>query len=430
MELAYHYIWKHRLFESVGILRDGRRIEVMSPGIHNTDAGPDFSYARISINGREWVGNVEIHLKASDWFRHSHHTDPAYDNIILHVVALDDMEIKRSSGNPIPQLCLPLSPELMMRIETLTSGIDDVRCKGFLKSVSELNVTDWLESLSMERIQQKARRILDLLDYYDGDWQRVMFVTLARGLGFGLNAIPFELLAKSLPLNYALRHSDNLMQIEALLFGQAGMLDFSCHIFDEYYQALCREYSFLGRKYNLRPIKGLWQYARTRPGNFPHRRIALLARYVSEGASLTDKLIKGNGDPAELSSIFLREAGPYWKEHSSFGKPSSHASCRLSPESVRLLLINVAAPFYFAYGARRGEPEICEKGVRLLQNLPPEKNGIIRRWESYGIKVTDAFRSQGVLQLSREYCDPGRCLDCRFGNKFIREGVNPAVERI
>ncbi len=424
MELAYHYIWKHRLFPSEGILRDGRKVKIISPGIHNTDAGPDFSHARIVIDGKEWIGNIEIHIKASDWFRHSHHKDAAYDNIILHVVAVDDTEIYRSSGVAIPQLLIPLQPDIMKRIAALTESIDAVSCRNSLSSFHPLQISDWLESLSTERLHSKGKRILDMMQIYGGDWRQVMFITLARGLGFGLNSIPFELLAKSIPLNYLLRHSDNFMQIEAFLFGQAGMLDSSCNIFDEYFQSLCREYLFLSRKYNLRPINvSLWKFARTRPSNFPHRRIALLARHVAEGCSLTDKLISAKGDPESLIAMFQWETGPYWRSHQLFGVTAENLSCKLSLSSIQLLLINVVAPFYMAYAAWTGDYEKGEVAVNLLQNLPAESNSIIKEWCRYGIKPSDASHSQALLQLRKEYCDRGRCLECRFGHRVIRHSL-------
>ncbi|MDE7381640.1 MAG: DUF2851 family protein [Muribaculaceae bacterium] len=420
MEKAYHYIWKHLLFSRTATLRDGRSVEVISPGLHNNDAGPDFSRAKILLDGKEWIGNVEIHLRSSDWHRHGHHLDEAYDNIILHVVAFDDTEIFRSDGSAIPQLTLPVAPELLSRIAHLCDNIDDIRCKSVIPRLSPLHITDWLESLASERLHRKAEKILNLVSQYNGDWQRALFITFARSLGFGLNGVPFELLAKSLPLNFVMRHADNYMQIEALLFGQAGMLDSSCNIFDEYYQSLCREYFFLARKYGLKPIKNsLWKYARTRPGNFPHRRIALLASHICSGESLYSRLIQANGDTNHLMEIFNREAGSYWKTHSMFGVECEKLSCRLSSGSIRLLLINVAAPFYMAHSAYLGDPEKGEIGINLLMSLPAEANSIIREWESLGIKPTDSLHSQALIHLRKEYCDPGHCLQCRFGHKFL-----------
>lgn len=406
----------------------GEPVSIISPGVLNTDAGPDFSNARLRIGNTEWCGNVEIHVKASDWYHHRHDQDPAYDSVILHVVAVDDRKVCRSDGSSIPQVLVSF-PESFYRIySSLADNIGGVRCQHLLPSLLEsdpLSVSAWLETLAVERMQAKASRILDELRNGAGDWERTCFVTFARGLGFGLNSEPFEILARSIPLKCLARHSNDSLQLEALLFGQAGMLDTSVHIFDEYYQLLCREYFFLARKYGLRPMNaGLWKYARTRPGNFPHRRIALLAKAVEGGFSMMSDIIAAGADIERLRSIFdLRPEG-YWRNHTGFDMEAGTPGGGLSPASTDLLLINVASPLLYAHGATYGDADAAETGLDIWCLLKSENNIKTRQWSSAGIGCENAMRSQGLLQLSKEYCDKGRCLDCRIGHSLLRKSAN------
>ena len=402
---------------------DGKSIRILSPGIHNDDAGPDFSNARIQIGDEDWTGNVELHVKASDWYAHGHDKDPAYDNIILHVVALDDRRIQRADGTEIPQLVVVLPRDFYITYAQLSADFKGVRCSSSLTDIPRLNREDWLETLAIERLHTKAERILGWLDSLGGDWEQTMFVALARGLGFSLNGVPFELLAKSIPLKNIYHHSDDLLQIEALLFGQAGMLDSSSHIFDEYYQALCREYAFLARKYGLRPMRrDLWKYARTRPQNFPHRRIALLAAALYSGKGFTSSLIDARGDIDRLMELFSWELHPYWHEHFAFGSDgrTNPSPGTLSRASKELLMINVASPFYYAYARSCGNYDLADCGSDILYLLHPEKNTIINAWANAGIKADSAMRSQALIHLNNEYCQKGRCLDCRFGHYILR----------
>lgn len=420
--MLYHYLWKNKVFGSDLRLNDGRRVEILSPGVHNNDAGPDFSWAKVRIDGTEWVGNVEIHVKASDWQRHGHHTDPAYDNVLLHVVAVDDTPVNRADGTVIPQLEVVMPPNFIDMYAALVKNIDNVRCLPHMHSLHPLTVTDWLETLAVERLISKAQHIIDIYNQFSQDWAQTLFVVLARALGFGLNGVPFELMAKATPLKYLFRHADNRMQIEALLFGQAGMLDPSANIFDEYYSMLCREYMFLARKYNLRPISAsLWKYSRTRPQNFPHRRIAILASAITTEFKLADKLLAARGDDDKLAELFEWNASPYWNDHSDFGHPITQIqTLNLSRSSINLLMINLAAPFYYAYASIHGEPDIAEYAITLLMYLPAEKNFITDQFSRGGIKAKDAMRSQAMIQLRKEYCDRQRCLECRFGHALLK----------
>lgn len=429
MEKILQYMWQYRLWgKSEYTLHDGRCVRLLNPGCLNSNAGPDFFNAKIFIDNIEWAGNVEIHTKASDWYKHGHDKNPAYDNVILHVVGIDDTKVFRKDGTEIPQITMPLRPEFTEKYINLKEGEQSIRCAEFISQLNELLLHDWLESLACERLQAKATRLLETLNQFSGDWEQTCFITFARTLGFGLNSDTLEILAKSIPLTTLHHHSDSLLQLEALLFGQAGMLDMSTHILDEYYQQLCREYYFLQRKYSLRPIqKHLWKYSKTRPANFPHRRIALLAKFTFGGFSLMRKIIDANGDKAKLYDIFNLQLSGYWTNHSSFDIPIPNAPSCLSKSSINLILINTVAPLYYAYGNYRGELRIEENAIDLLYELPTEKNSILSQWERIGITAENALRSQALLQLRKDYCDLHKCLFCRIGNSLLRTHFNNTI---
>lgn len=422
MEKVLQYMWQFRMWgSSEKTLTDGRRVLLLDPGKLNTDAGPDFFNAKVIIDGVEWAGNVEIHIKASDWKRHGHNNDKAYDNIILHVVGIDDDVVCRNDGSVVPQLVMSLTPDIAKKYTDLVEGASAIRCGEYLKTISSLTIFDWLETLAFERVQMKATRFIDLLATNCGDWEEVCYVYFSRALGFGLNSVPFEMLAKSLPLSVLRKHSDSLLQLEALLFGQAGMLDMSEHIFDEYYQLLCREYYFLSKKYQLRPMaRHIWKFARTRPANFPHRRIAMLAQFSLGGFAIMRQIIEAKGDIDNLRKIFATELTGYWKEHISFDVIASRTPSVLSKKSIDILLINLVVPLYYAYGGHSGDHRIEDTTIDLLSQIEAESNSIITQWTNVGLKADNALSSQALIHLKNEYCDARKCLYCRIGNQMMR----------
>lgn len=431
MERLYHYLWKHKIVGSNLHLVDGEKLKILFPGIYNEDAGPDFSNARILIGDTEWVGNVEIHVKASDWFRHKHDSDPAYDSILLHVVGINDTKIARKNGETVPQFLMTYPAQFFSLYESLSNGVEDVRCAPWVRMVPRLVNEDWLESLATERLQQKAERILDCARNCQNDWEQATFIALARALGFGLNSEPFERLARSLPLNYIRRHSNNLFQLEALLFGQAGMLDTSIHILDQYYQSLCQEYFFLARKYGLRPLEShIWKYARTRPQNFPHRRIALLARALHGGFNLNSRLQECRKDIEELKNMFNWELNGYWSTHIGFDQEQLSGGRVLGKGSVDLLCINFAAPMLYAMAKSYGDPEMGEDSMRLWESIEAEQNRYIAQWKRLGFECKNAMRSQALIQLRKVYCDCSRCLECRLGHWLLRDRVKNPIQPI
>lgn len=424
MELIYHYLWANMPRGTVVTLCDGSEMRVRSAGIHNRDAGPDFSHARLEIAGDTFVGNVEIHTAASDWYHHHHDSDPAYDSVILHAVGKDDRRILRTNGQEIPQLLIHIPESFSKTYSQLTSDLDGIRCREHIPSLSPLQLTDWLETLAHMRLQAKAERFIDTMQRVGNDWQYTLFITLARALGFGLNALPFECLAESIPLSFLHRHADDRFQLEALLFGQAGMLSRSDEIFEPDYQRLCSEYRFLARKYALTPMdRSMWKYARTRPQNFPHRRIAILAAAVEGGFALMQQLLDCKGDSSRLETLFTWTVSDYWTTHSSFGVSGTRLPSSLSRASIRLLLINFVAPFYMAYSRLQGIPEWGERAVSLLMSIPAESNSIIAAWRQCGVPTPDSLRTQALLHLRTEYCQRHRCADCRFGASMLRHSI-------
>lgn len=424
MEMLYQHMWKSGICGRHMTLADGRRLEVLNPGVHNRDSGPDFFNARLRIDGCEWAGDVEVHVRASDWHRHGHSADHAYDSVALHVVAVNDKPVTRRDGSPIPTVEMAADKELIHRWSTLAGKEPGLRCEPWITELTRLARADWLESLGMERLQSKARRLADTLRLLNGDWEQTCFTMLARALGFGLNSEPMEMTARSLPISTLAYHSGDSMQLEALILGQAGLLD-PAHDPDDYARCLNREYTFLARKYSLRPLpRSVWKLARTRPHNFPQRRLAQLAAYCLDGFRLTRRLLDAPCDAEALRTLLRVHDDGYWSRHYTFGRPAPHQSAGMTDASLDTLLINFVAPFYYAYGSLRGDEAVAGRATALLAELPPERNSLVTPWRRYGFEATDAFTSQALIQLRKEYCDRHRCSDCRYGSRFLRDHIS------
>lgn len=414
------YVWQHRLLEQTGLVTvDGRKVTVIDPGRLNTDAGPDFFNAKVKIGDNLWVGDVEVHVRASDWKRHHHDEDPAYNSVVLHVVDRDDTQVCRHNGEVIPQMRLCCSPDFHARYHELVDRADiDLPCANELPGLSAVHLSDWLTSLAYERVYSKADHIGELLAGYSGDWEQVCYVILARALGFGTNSEPMERLAMSLPLHFLRKHSDSQLAIEALLFGQGGFLDKAPKC-DPYVDQLVREHRFFAHKFSLKPLQPLgWKLARMRPHNFPHRRIALLATLVSGDSRLVNRIVRSRSID-ELRGIFGVTLTGYWTSHFTFGPGSERSYESLSRSSVDILIINVAVPLMVAYGNRHGDEELVTRAFELLQELPAESNSIVSLFERAGISCKDAFSSQAVIHLRRNYCETRKCLYCRVGHRLL-----------
>lgn len=418
------YVWQHRLWIQPQMRTvDGRVVQVIDPGRLNTDAGPDFFNAKINIDGRTWAGDVEIHVRASDWHRHGHDSDRAYDSVILHVVDRDDTIIHRSNGEAIPQLRMPCTPEFQKIYNSMVGRSDvDLPCALQIKDIPGLYITDWISTLAYERIYTKTDRITGLLNRMGGDWESVCYATIARSLGFGVNGEPFERLALSLPLMFVGKHSDSLFTIEALLFGQSGLLA-GVDATDSYAGNLRREYEFMAHKFGLRAPESLgWKMARMRPANFPHRRIAVLAAMLHGGFRMMSRILDIS-DYDSAVSILNPELSGYWASHYSFGPEGSRGSSKMSRSSVTGLIINAVVPLMFSYGQERGDLSITDRAIELLQSLPAERNSIVDLFVHAGIEADNAMTTQALIELRRQYCETHKCLYCRIGHRMLAAGA-------
>lgn len=424
MEKLMQYVWKHRLWRSEDMVTNtGKKVRVVDPGLLNTDAGPDFFNAKIEIDGHMWVGNVEMHYRATDWKRHRHDSDKAYDSVILHVVAKDDAPVRRTNGELIPQLVLEVSPQFNADYASLVGATIEVPCATKIKQVPHLTIVEWVEGLAFERLHGKVERIHQLLDSFNGSWEDVCYVTLARNFGFGINNDAFERLARRTPLRLLGKHSDSVLQIEALLFGQAGMLDAQKPGMDSYYNQLCTEYAFLSNKFQLTPMeKESWKLFRIRPQNFPYRRIAMLAQFIEGGFRMMNRILEAEGEK-EMRALFEMELSGYWTKHYTFGKPNERATATLSRSSIDIILINTVAPLLYAYGELTGNYEMTDKAIKLLEDLRAENNSIVSHFVAYGIDCPDALTSQALVQLKREYCDARKCIYCKIGHHLLSKAA-------
>ena len=427
-EMLLHYLWEHRLWK-YGTLRtvEGQRVEVLDPGIHNDDSGPDFFNAKIIIGEKTWAGNVEIHTSASDWFRHGHQDDPAYQSIILHVVGHSDAEIKRPDGSVIPQLILPYTADFRRRYLSMVESPAEPACASELHTLDPLYVTDWLTALAYERIYAKVDRVFQYLRRVNDDWQAAAYITLARALGFSTNAEPFERLAVATPLRFMLKHSSQPALIEAILFGQSGFLDAKPSAPDDvlYIEQLRIDYDFLRAKYGLSPLESPgWKLARMRPPNFPHRRIAALCSMISDGFTFGRKFSHVSSLD-EARQLFNCQINGYWESHFSFGGNAAKAPRAFSPETVGSLIINALVPLLYAYGLHFGNDRKMNTAIEIMQALGAEHNSLTRIFTDRGISCDDAFTSQALIQLRRAYCEPRKCLFCRIGHRILAAKSHP-----
>lgn len=425
MEKLMHYVWQHRLWpRTLSRCVDGRTLQIIDPGRLNNDAGPDFFNAKVKIDGHLWVGDVEIHIKASDWHRHNHDDDPAYDSVILHVVGRDDLPIRRRNGEIIPQMVMECSADLYNKVRGLVDRADrDLPCAASFKSIPRLHMTDWLESLAFERIYDKTDRIGRWLERLGGDWDSTAYVTLARALGFGVNSDPFERLALATPLMFIGKHCDSLLTVEALLFGQSGMLDLA-QTDDEYAARLKREYDFMRHKFGLKPLENAgWKLSRTRSANFPTRRIAALAALLHNNTRIMGDILDIRSADDAIN-LFTRPLTGYWTDHFTFSSaPTNAGSASLGRMSAISLVINAVVPLQMAYAMARDDREMADRAIELLQSLPPEKNNIITMFSLNGLRAGSAFTSQALIQLRRAYCETRKCLDCRIGHLMLSAGA-------
>lgn len=416
-----HFIWKHKLFRTQSLFtEDGRPIIIHKNGVHNHNAGPDFLEASLSIGEELWLGHVEIHVRASDWNRHGHQHDPAYDNTILHAVYDPDIELYLKTPGDLPVLDLSKVIELnyYVRYRDLNEKLSGIPCKPALMSVRPITRTAALSRMVVNRMERKSVAILDRLEQNGGDWSNTLFQTLAMGFGFKVNAFGFQLMAESISFNTLQTVRESRFQIEALLYGQAGMLD--AEFSDSYPRELQNEYSFLRKRFGLRPINPVvWKKSRLRPTNFPVVRISQLAAALHGTDNIVNSLVN-SGDEKLLTNLFRCEASSYWAENSDFDVGCKERKTRLGKTSSSGLIINAVVPFAFAYGTYVNRQSLIDQAFELLEGCQPENNKITREWASAGWKFENAQQSQGGIELKNEFCANKKCLNCMIGIELLR----------
>ena len=414
-ERLLQFIWQFQYFNLADlVLTNGEKLDIIHPGQLNTNQGPDFTEARIRISETILIGNIELHIKEEDWNRHLHASDPNYHNIILHVVW---EESNVSTG--LPTLCLGdrVAKTLLKRYEQLMIDPAFVPCSNSVGDAPELTWTKWKERILIERLQQKTKLINEYLSQSNQHWEELFWWMLARNYGIRVNADAFEAIARSLPLTVLAKHKNQLVQLEAMLFGQAGML---FRKFEEQYPEMLRkEYIFLKKKYSLRQIDLPIHLLRMRPRNFPTVRLAQLAVMISQSTHLFSG-IREVGSISELRKILSVVANDYWHYHYLFDQPSSYKPKTLGDEMITNIIINTIVPVLFAYGMHHKNDNYVQKALKWLAELPAENNLIIRNWELMGVKVKAASDTQALLELKSSYCDVKRCLDCAVGDWIIK----------
>jgi len=415
-----HYIWKYQRFNTDLKTVEGSSFEVISPGTHNFNSGPDFLNAKIKINDTIWAGNVEIHIKSSDWFKHKHNMDMAYNTVIMHVVWENDDQVCDKKGNIISTLVLKnnIDSSLIERYKYFIENKSWIPCEKLLHTVNPFIIFSWLESLSIERLQDKTDAIFKKLLLSTNNWEKVFYEMLARNFGFNLNSDTFELLAKSLDIKYLAKHKNNLLQIEALFFGQAGLLNDD--FMDEYPNTLKKEYLFLQNKFILKPIEShLWKFLRIRPGNFPTIRIAQFSSLIHKSSGLFSKIIEARS-LREIQKFFMVDCSEYWETHYIFDVESKRKNKNLGSSSINLLLINTIIPFIFAFGSFKKEQRYKDKAIDFLDAINAEQNHIIRHFLKSGIVPENALQSQALIQLYHNYCLKKKCLNCSIGDALLK----------
>ena len=414
------FIWKHGLFHQEEITTTtGEKLEIINRGTPNPDAGPDFFNAQIRIGETLWAGNIEVHLKASDWYRHLHNKDKAYQNVILHVVRNADVDVWNHTDNKIPCIILDYTPRYEENYRALVHNENWVPCAPHIKKIAPERISIFLNGLMIERLQEKTREILQRLEQNQGNWSETFYQFLARNFGFKVNALPFEMTARSLPLSILGKHRDNLFQLEALLYGQAGFLTDE-FLGDDYFMELREEYLFLAKKYHLQPIeKFMWKFLRLRPVNFPTLRISQFAQLIHKSRNLFSKIMETE-NLSTLEPLFNLQSSSYWNYHYHFNRPSSNRPKSLGKSTFQNIIINTVVPFLFTYGDYQNISIFRDRALGWLEELPAEYNSIITNWKDLGVPIQNAFDSQALLRLKHSYCNSLRCLNCPIGLQIIK----------
>ncbi len=413
-----HYIWQYQKFSANTLTTvSADEVYVLSVGGYNTDSGPDFYNSKLRIDGQLWVGTVELHLKSSDWFVHQHQDDSAYENVILHVVWEDDVAVFDKHNNQLQTLVLKnyVDENLLLNYTSLLEKKNWINCENQIHKIDELTMTFWKEKLLVKRLERKALVFQKRLTELNNDWEAVLFLTLAENFGLKLNFEQFLQLARNISFSKFKKECSSLINIEALLFGQANLLNND--IEDAYYQKLKTEFNYLKQKYQLNDSLVKLQFFRMRPAGFPTLRLSQFAVLYKTHQNLFSKVIEKQSI-TELREIFVVSASDYWDTHYTFGKVSIKRKKSISKSFVNLLILNVIIPLKFMYARSQGVDNF-ESLFKLYNSLQPEQNTVIKRFEQLKISVKSAADSQALIEMKTRFCDKQKCLHCEIGNKLL-----------
>lgn len=420
-EAFLHFLWRWRRFDSRALrTTDSQELEILHPGELNTHSGPDFFNARIRLSGTLWAGNVEMHLRASEWLAHGHETDRAYDNVVLHVVLDEDVPIVRLDGGRLPCLALRdrIPPRLLQSYFRLENEKHWIPCAPNFAQADGIVRLNWLDRLLVDRLEAKTAAVALQLESTGQHWEEAFYRQLAYGYGLKINTEPFAQLARLLPLNLVSRYRNRISQVEALVFGQAGFLETPFE--EDYPNMLAQEYRFLQHKHQLQPMETqLWKFLRLRPAGFPTLRLAQFSSVLHHNELLWNAVLDAR-DMKEVTALLRHEPSDYWHSHYHFSKSGKEATHQPGNDFIRLLVINVLAPFVFHHGKIKNKPDLMDKALHWLESMPPEDNVVLRSWASLGCKAQNAAQGQALLQLKTHYCDAQRCLECAIGTALLK----------
>ncbi|MCF8326589.1 MAG: DUF2851 family protein [Leadbetterella sp.] len=418
-----HYTWQYQQFDKSNLKTTNQHsLSVIKTGVRNFNSGPDFENARVNIGGIEWAGKVEIHIKSSDWNRHQHQHDKAYDNVVLHVVWEHDMEVFRTDNTAIPTLEIKdlVYADTLQKYENLIKNAAEIPCKHQLSEVSELSKISMLEKALAHRLQQKSNGLSTLVKAVNGNFEELAYRVFARNMGFKLNSEAFLRLAESLPLKFIQKHKGNLFQIEALMLGQAGFLE---NPQDEYSENLATEYKFLAQKYNLTSLKMQrleWRFLRTRLGNFPTVRISQFAAILNQNQGLFSLFLE-DANKENIEKALQVLPSKYWQKHYDIAKVSETKLNGIGKSSIENLLINTSVQLLAFYADITDNHSYFEKAIGILENIKPEKNFITKIWEDLDFKCTSAFDSQALIEQYNFYCGAKKCTQCPIGVEILKK---------
>jgi len=419
-EELLHFIWNYKLLKTSELKSvNGAAIKIYHPGELNKDSGPDFFNAKIEVDDITLVGNVEIHVNSSDWLKHGHESDKAYDNLILHVVYKCDKVKPQNQQHNVETVELQnyIDEKVLKKYNSLLSSPSSLPCSKQIKNVEALKIQSWLQRMLAERLESKTEYVKHIFKASQNDFSQTLYLMLARNFGFKVNAEPFELLAKHVPLQIALKHSSNLFQLEALYYGCAGFLNKSYK--NKYLQQLQNEFEFLKSKYKLIELdSSLWKFLRLRPANFPSVRLWQFAMLIHKCPELFRNPEQFNSTETLNKTISHQHAG-YWSNHYKLGGPEVRMIKGIGKNSVENLMVNTMAPFLFFYGKQTANDRLVEAAFECYEELPFEDNVKTRHFTRAGLKFKTAAESQGIIQLFDNYCKNTRCLDCGIASNLL-----------